>query len=99
MNTCRAPHLEVSLRHFTMSAIALFSASEQTHCVLVVYDCKCGHASELLALVHIKTTDVCHKQLCLRVQLFVDHWEQYGMIRSSVPDFSKFIVLLPKDFV
>lgn len=89
MNTCRAPHLGMILMRFTVSTIALFSASEQTHCVLVVYDSKCGNASELLALVHLKTTDVCYKQLCSRVQLFVNHWEQYGMIKSSVPDLLK----------
>ena len=36
MNICRAPHLEMSPKLFTMATIALFSASEQTHFALVV---------------------------------------------------------------
>ena len=40
MNTCWAPHREMSPRRFTMAAIALFSASEQTHCALIVCDSK-----------------------------------------------------------
>ena len=40
MSTCRAPHLEMSPKSFTMATVALFSASEQTHCALVVCDPK-----------------------------------------------------------
>ena len=36
--TCWAPYLEVSSLYFTMAAIALFCASEQTHCAVVVLD-------------------------------------------------------------
>ena len=36
--TCRAPYLEMIPKRFTMAIIALFSASEQIHCVLVVCD-------------------------------------------------------------
>ena len=40
MNTCCAPHLGMRPeRSFTMTSIALFSASEQTNCALVVCDC------------------------------------------------------------
>ena len=35
MNTCQAPHLEMSLNRFTVAATELFSASEHNHCVLV----------------------------------------------------------------
>ena len=38
VNTCWAPHLEMSPERFTMATIALFSASEQTSCALVVCD-------------------------------------------------------------
>ena len=40
MNACRAPHLQMSPERFTMATLclALFSASEQTHCTLVVCD-------------------------------------------------------------
>ena len=31
MNTCRAPHLEMSPKRFTMATVALFSASDQIH--------------------------------------------------------------------
>ena len=36
INTCRAHDLVISPRRFTLATIALFSASEQTHCALVV---------------------------------------------------------------
>ena len=36
LNTCRAPHLKMSSEHFTMTTIALFSVSEETHCAPVV---------------------------------------------------------------
>ena len=36
MNTCQAPHLKLSSESFTMATTALFFASEQTHCALVV---------------------------------------------------------------
>ena len=38
MNTCRAPHLEMSPKCFTMATIVLFSASEPADCTLVVCD-------------------------------------------------------------
>ena len=38
MNICRAPHLEVSPKRFTMATIELFSASEHTHSVPAVCD-------------------------------------------------------------
>ena len=38
MNTRRAAHLEMSPKRFTMAAVSLFTASEQTHCALVVCD-------------------------------------------------------------
>ena len=31
MNTCRAPHLEMSPKRFTMETVVLLSASEQIH--------------------------------------------------------------------
>ena len=37
MNTCLVPHLEMNPKHFTVATLyMLFSASEQTHWVLVV---------------------------------------------------------------
>ena len=38
MNTCRVPHLEINPERFTVATIALFSASKQTQCALVVCD-------------------------------------------------------------
>ena len=38
MKICHAPHLELSPKCFPVEIIALFSASEQTHCALVVCD-------------------------------------------------------------
>ena len=38
MNTCWAPHFEMSPKPFTMATLTLFSASEQIHCALVVGD-------------------------------------------------------------
>ena len=38
MKTRQEPHLKMSYKCFTVAAIALFSASEQTHCILVVCD-------------------------------------------------------------
>ena len=36
MNTCWAPHFEMSHKPFTMATLTLFSASEQIHCTLVI---------------------------------------------------------------
>ena len=36
MNTSWVPHLEISPKCFTMTTTALFPASKQTHCALVV---------------------------------------------------------------
>ena len=36
MNTFGVSPLEMSPKHFTMATIALFSASEQSHCAVVV---------------------------------------------------------------
>ena len=41
MNTCRASHLEMSPKCFTVATInyiAIFSAAEQTRCDLAVFD-------------------------------------------------------------
>ena len=38
MNTCWAPHFKMSPKHFTLASAALFSASKQAHCTLVVCD-------------------------------------------------------------
>ena len=38
MNNCWAPHSEMCPKHFTVVTIALFFASEHTHCALVVCD-------------------------------------------------------------
>ena len=38
MNICRASHLEMSPKRFTVPTKAQFSASEQTCCALVIYD-------------------------------------------------------------
>ena len=36
MKTRRVPYLQMSLERFTAATIALFSASEQAHCAVVV---------------------------------------------------------------
>ena len=41
VNTCRASHLEMSLKRFTVATInyiAIFFAAEQTRCDLAVFD-------------------------------------------------------------
>ena len=38
MGTCRAPQIELSPKRFTMAAMALFSASKQTHFIQFVCD-------------------------------------------------------------
>ena len=40
MNTCWVPHLQMSPKHFTTATIALFPASELTHCALVICNCE-----------------------------------------------------------
>ena len=41
MKTRRVPYLQMSLERFTAATTALFSASEQAHCAVVVCDCEC----------------------------------------------------------
>lgn len=37
MNTCCAPHLKMSFKHFRIATIVPVSASMQTHCALVIH--------------------------------------------------------------
>ena len=50
MNIWLAPDLETSPERFSMASIAIFSASEQTHCVLVVCDSEWVTVAEVVYL-------------------------------------------------
>ena len=70
MNICRAPHLEMSPKRFTVSTKAQFSASKQTYCALVVYDHSDCNAiakgkqltSDVTTFVDIPNARVCNIQ-------------------------------------
>ena len=50
-----APYLETNPELFTVATIALFSASEQTHCALVVCSCEWTIVASLVYLTESNT--------------------------------------------
>ena len=81
MNTCQAPHLEMSPKCFTMATIVLFSASEPADCTLVVCDSEwvsaalnsaflistfcCYMAGAMWNCCHLGASSLCTIQPCI----------------------------------
>ena len=81
MNTCWAPHHEMSPKHFTVVTIALFSASEQTQCALVVCHLKSvTHLTQHILNIHRSGDNAvwllhgqCYVKLLLSQCIFCGH--------------------------
>ena len=81
MNTCWAPHHEMSPKHFTVVTIALFSASEQTQCALVVCHLKSvTHLTQHILNIHRSGDNAvwllhgqCYVKLLLSLCTFCGH--------------------------
>ena len=69
MNTCWAPHLEMSPKYFTMATMALLSAFEQTQCAPNIWNRMTASVLNMCTLcVHVIINKCSFQPFCIWIQ-------------------------------